>query len=71
MPATLALIAQILALVPTLVSAGISIAGLVGNIRNALTEVGAPDDTTWQQLDAQCTALEQQFQKDAAAPTAA
>ncbi len=70
MPATLALIAQVLAMIPSLLSAGIAVEGLIDKIRVALGEAGAPGNPEWDALDAQCAAIEATFQKDAAPPPA-
>lgn len=67
MPAVVvALITEILGLIPQITSAGISIAGLVSNVRSVLNASGAPDDPTWQALDTQVKDLEAQLAKDPA-----
>lgn len=70
MTATLAFISTVLALVPALAQAGISVANLISGARDALTEVGAPTNAQWQALDAQCSSLETQFAADLAASQA-
>lgn len=67
MAATLALISEILAMIPTLTAAGIAIEGLIEKVRMALGEAGAPGNPEWDALDAQCATIENQFRKDAAA----
>lgn len=61
MPAILALVAQIIALVPTLVSAGIDVADLIANARKVIDENRVPSDPEWDALDAAVTSLQQQF----------
>ncbi len=64
MPAILALVAEILSMVPQLVQAGISIAGIVSKVEDVLAANAAPDDATWQALDQQVKDLQAQLAQD-------
>lgn len=48
----LALAQEVIANLPSLISAGIDIASIVSKTRAVLTAAAAPDDPTWQALDA-------------------
>ena len=60
----LALIAEILSMVPQIASAGISIADLVSKTRAVLDENAAPGDAQWDALDAQVKDLQAQLAVD-------
>ncbi len=64
MPAILALVAEILSLVPQITSAGISIAGIVSKARAVLDANGAPGDADWDALDQQVKDLQAQLNQD-------
>lgn len=62
----LSLIAEVLALAPTLISAGIDIAGLVSKARAALDADAAPSNAEWQALSDQVNALRARLHTDPA-----
>lgn len=64
MPAIIALITEVLSLAPQIAQAGISIAGLVSNVRSVLDANSAPDDATWAALDQQVKDLQAQLAQD-------
>lgn len=66
-----ALIDELLTQIPSWAQAGIAVADIISKISSVLSANAAPDDPTWQDLDARCTAARQQFEADAAPPPAA
>ena len=62
--AVLALITEILALVPQLAAAGISVVSLMEKAKAALESNAAPSDVDWQDAHAQTTALLQQLNSE-------
>ena len=65
MPAVvLALITEILGLVPQIASAGIAIAGIIQKARDVLDANAAPGDADWDALDAQVHDLQVQLAID-------
>lgn len=66
-----ALIDEILTAIPGMAAAGIAVANLISNISAVLSAQAAPDDPTWQDLDARCAQARQQFEADAAPPAVA
>ncbi len=64
MPAVLALIAEVLALAPQAISAGIDVANLISKARGALDANAAPSDADWQALDAQVKDLQARLNTD-------
>lgn len=57
MSAILALVAEIVAMVPSAVQAGIDVANLVQKARDVLDANAAPSDADWQALDQQVNDL--------------
>jgi len=64
MAAIIALITEILALAPTLASAGVSLASLYAKVRAVLDANAAPGDADWDALDQQVKDLQAQLNKD-------
>lgn len=70
MGAIIAVIGEIISLVPVLVAAEKDVAPLITKARAALNHIGenvAPDDEEFKKLDAEVSALEGQFQDAVAA----
>ena len=61
MPAILALIAEVMSMVPQMVQAGLSIVGIVQKAQDVLAANAAPDDPTWAALDQQVKDLQAQL----------
>lgn len=57
-PLVIALVTEILSLVPTIAQVGIAVAGLITKARAVIDASAAPDDPTWNALDAQVKAHE-------------
>ena len=68
MPAIVALIAELLGLVPQMAQAGIAIAGIVQKARDVLDANAAPGDPDWDALDGQIKGLQEQLAQDPPAP---
>lgn len=64
MPAVLELIAEVLAIAPQVLDAGINAAALIRKARAALDSHAAPDDVDWQALDAQVNVLRARLNAD-------
>lgn len=64
----LALIAEIISMVPQIAAAGVSIADLVAKTRSVLDANAAPGDADWAALDQQVRDLQAQLNNDPAPP---
>lgn len=60
----LALVEEVLTILPGLIQLGVNVVGLVQQTRAVLDANAAPDDATWASLDAQITALQAELAKD-------
>lgn len=66
MAAIVPLIAEILANIPAMIAAGISVADLLSKARAAVDANRAPGDAEWDALDAQVVALQARLNTDPA-----
>jgi hypothetical protein len=67
--AIIAILTQIIALLPALIAAGVQIEGLVARVTAAVNSGSTdPTDAQWQAVNAELDALTAQLNKDPAAP---
>lgn len=71
MPAILALLAQLISMLPALIAAGVQIEGLIARVQSAVaTGSTDPTDAQWSALQSEIDALTAQLNTDPPAPAA-
>lgn len=68
MPAILALVAEVLANIPQLISLGVNVANLISTTKEVIAQNGSPTDPQWAELDAKVNELQARLAVDPSPP---